>query len=54
MQIAGQTQFSNNVLLSYPLAVLLLLALMHEFARVSQAIIHSALKPKNSPSLHLK
>jgi hypothetical protein len=27
----------------------LLRALMHEFARVSQAIIHGALKSKNSP-----
>jgi hypothetical protein len=49
MLIAGQIQFSDDVLLSYPLAVLLLLSLMHEFARAAQAIIHPALKSKKFP-----
>jgi hypothetical protein len=49
VQMARQTQFSDKVLLSYPLAVLLLQALMHEFARTSQAIIHPALKSKKLP-----
>jgi hypothetical protein len=49
MYIGGQTQFPNNVLLSYPLAVLLLLSLMHEFARALQAIIHPVLKSEKLP-----
>ena len=32
-------------------AVLLLRALVHEFARVSQAIIHGAVKSKRTPSI---
>jgi len=49
LQIAKQTQFPYSVLLLYPLAVLLLLSLRHEFARASQAIIHSALQSKKLP-----
>jgi hypothetical protein len=51
MKIAGQIQFSDIALFSYPLAVLLLRALMQEFARASQAIIHPALKSKKLPDL---
>jgi hypothetical protein len=50
LRIAEKIQFSDNVLLSYPLAVLLLRALMHEFARVSQAVIHGAAKSKKLAS----
>ena len=46
LRIAEKIQFSDNVLLSYPLAVLLLRAIMHEFARFSQAVIHGAVKSK--------
>jgi hypothetical protein len=44
LRIAEQIEFTVDVLLSYPLAVFLLQALMHEFARISQAIIHEAVK----------
>ena len=49
MYFAEQIQFSDNVMLSYPFAVLLLPALMHEFARAWQAIIHPVLKSKKLP-----
>jgi hypothetical protein len=42
LRIAEQIEFTVNILLSYPFAVLLLRALRHEFARFSQAIIHGA------------
>ena len=44
LRIAEQIEFAVNVILSYPFAVLLLRALRHEFARISQAIIHGAVK----------
>jgi hypothetical protein len=53
MQIAEQIQSLDNALLSYPLAVLLVRALMHEFARASQAIIHPALKSNKLPDLSI-
>jgi hypothetical protein len=49
LKIAEQSQFYDNLLLSYPLAVLLVRALMREFARASQAIIHPALKIEKTP-----
>ena len=49
-RIVKQTQCLANALGKYPLTVLLLRALMHEFARVSQAIIHGAVQFKKSPA----
>ena len=52
LQMAKKNQFKDNVLL-YSFTVVLLRALMLEFARVSQAIIDPAFKRKNSPTLSL-
>jgi len=48
-QIANKFQFSVNVLVKYPFAVLLVRAPIHEFARVSRTIIHGAVKSKKLP-----
>jgi len=53
LQMAKRSKFKDNVLLLYSFPVLLLRALMREFARVSQAIIDPALKRKNSPTPEL-
>ena len=49
VRIVKQTQFSDNLLFLYIFTVLLVRALMHEFARISQAIIHAAFKSKKLP-----
>jgi hypothetical protein len=49
LPISKQIQFSAKALLCYPFAVLLLRALIHEFARVSRVIICEAIYKKNSP-----
>jgi len=43
-------QISANGLLSYSFTVLLVRALIHEFARVSRAIIQVAVKSKKLPA----
>jgi hypothetical protein len=54
LEIAKQIEFSVDVLLSFRVAVLLLRALMHEFARVSQAIIHGAAQTKKTATSQIK
>lgn len=51
--MAKPSQFKDNIWLFYSFTVLLLRTLIREFARVSQAIIDSALKRKNSPTPEL-
>jgi hypothetical protein len=49
--VAKQTHLLNN-LYYHTVTVLLLRTLMHEFARVSRAIIHAAVKSKKLPSVN--
>jgi len=49
LQTDKKIQFQNNLLLSYCLPVLLLRTLVHEFARISQVIIHAVIKSKKLP-----